>query len=103
MAPLVEPSTDAPESGPAVAGPADRRAKPETGSTPEAAERITVALVPAAAGHLRQLQARTNMSKTDITNRAITSYEFLEASMQSGHELLVRDATTGETQLVRFF
>lgn len=43
------------------------------------------------------------MSKTDITNRAITSYEFLEASMQSGRELLVRDATTGETQLVRFF
>jgi hypothetical protein len=55
-----------------------------------------------AAGHLRQLQERTNMSKTDITNRAITSYEFFEAYMQSGHQLLVRDATTGETQLVRF-
>ena len=43
------------------------------------------------------------MSRTDITNRAITSCEFLEASRQSGHELLVRDAITGETQLVRFF
>jgi hypothetical protein len=42
------------------------------------------------------------MSKTDITNRAITSYEFLEAYLQSGHELLVRHAATGETQLVWF-
>lgn len=68
----------------------------------EAAERITVALVPTAAGRLRQLQERTNMSKTDITNRAITSYEFFEAYLQSGHEVLVRNASTGETQLVRF-
>ncbi len=42
------------------------------------------------------------MSKTDITNRAITSYEFFEAYLQSGHELLVRNTATGETQLVRF-
>ena len=42
------------------------------------------------------------MSKTDITNRAITTYEFFEAYLQSGHELLVRNAATGETQLVRF-
>ena len=55
-------------------------ASPAAGHTarPQAAsERITVALMPAAADHLRRLQQRTNLSKTDLANRAITSYEFL--------------------------
>jgi len=42
------------------------------------------------------------MSKTDITNRAITTYEFFEAQLKSGRDLIVRDPRTGETQLVRF-
>jgi hypothetical protein len=85
-----------------MACPAVQQAEPETGSMPGAAERITVVLVPAAAGHLRQLQERTSMSKTDIANRAITLYEFFQAFMQSGLELLVRNVSTGETQRVRF-
>jgi hypothetical protein len=64
-------------------------------------ERITVALIPAAADNLRLLQERTNMSKTDITNRAITTYEFFEAHLKSGFDLIVRDPRTGESQLVR--
>jgi|SRR5271170_392649 hypothetical protein len=102
MSQLFDASAGAHEAGQAVARPADQRTEPGTSRAPGAAERITVALVPKAAGHLRQLQERTSMSKTDITNRAITSYEFFEAYMQSGHELFVRDAATGETQLVRF-
>jgi hypothetical protein len=65
-------------------------------------ERITVALIPAVADDLRRLQERTNLSKTDIANRAITSYEFLDAQMQAGHDVIVRDRRTGETQLVQF-
>ena len=65
-------------------------------------ERITVALIPAAADHLRRLQQRTNLSKTDIANRAITSYEFLDAQFQAGHELIIRDGRTGKTEVVRF-
>ena len=72
------------------------------GGTEGAAERITVVLIPTAAGRLRQLQERTNLSKTDIANRAITSYEFFDAYLQAGHELLVRDPATGETLTVRF-
>ena len=102
MPQLVDASAGAHEASQAVTCPADRRTESRAGRAPGAAERITVALVPTAAGHLRQLQERTNMSKTDITNRAITSYEFFEAYLQSGHELLVRNAATGETQLVRF-
>jgi hypothetical protein len=69
---------------------------------PPAGERITVALIPAAAGNLRRLQERTNMSKTDIANRAITTYAFFDAQLQSGHDLIVRDPQTGESQVVRF-
>jgi len=65
-------------------------------------ERLTIALIPTAAGDLRRLQERTNLSKTDIANRAITSYEFFDAQLQAGRELIVRDRRTGETQLVRF-
>jgi hypothetical protein len=65
-------------------------------------ERLTISLIPAAAGDLRRLQERTNLSKTDIANRAITSYEFFDAQLQAGRELIVRDRRTGETQLVRF-
>jgi len=72
------------------------------GGTEEPAERITVALIPRAAGGLRRLQERTNLSKTDLANRAITSYEFFDAYLQAGHELLVRDPVTGTTQTVRF-
>jgi hypothetical protein len=69
---------------------------------PVTGERITVALIPDAGNDLRRLQERTNLSKTDITNRAITSYAFFDAQLRAGHDLIIRDAKTGEAQLVRF-
>lgn len=42
------------------------------------------------------------MSKTDITNRAITTYQFFDTQLKSGRDLIVRDPRTGATQLVRF-
>jgi hypothetical protein len=66
------------------------------------AERITVALIPKAAGDLQELVDRTGLSKTDIVNRAITLYEFFEAQLQVGNDLIIRDGKTGEKQLVRF-
>jgi hypothetical protein len=65
-------------------------------------ERITVALTPRASESLQQLQDRTGQGKTDIVNRAITLYEFVEAQLSAGHELIVRNHVTGETQLIRF-
>jgi hypothetical protein len=61
---------------------------------------ITVTLIPKAEDDLRRLQKRTNLSKTDLANRAITSYEFLDAQMRAGHDLIVRDNRTGETKVV---
>ncbi|HLX51178.1 MAG TPA: hypothetical protein VKS82_22870 [Streptosporangiaceae bacterium] len=41
------------------------------------------------------------MSKTDLANRAITLYEFVDAQLRAGRDLVIRDPVTGETQLVR--
>ncbi len=49
---------------------------------------------------LQRLQDRTSLSKTDLVNRAITLYEFIEAQQRAGRELLVRDSKTGEMQTV---
>lgn len=70
--------------------------------SPDSDVRITVALIPKVASRLTRLQQRTNLSKTDIANRAISSYEFFDEHLQAGRELIIRDKKTGETLLVRF-
>lgn len=70
----------------------------ETAST----DRITVALIPKASADLAALQDRTGLSKTDLVNRAITLYEFIDGQAAAGNDLIVKDRKTGETQLVRF-
>ena len=64
-------------------------------------EHITVALIPPVADQLRCLQKNTNLSATDLTNRAITSYAFLDEQIRAGNDLMVRDNWTGETRLVQ--
>ncbi len=64
--------------------------------------RITVALIPAVQDDLRRLQERTKMSKTDLANRAITSYAFFESHLNAGDQVMIRDGKTGQTQLVQF-
>jgi hypothetical protein len=69
-------------------------------TTQPTAERITVALIPKAGADLQKLQDRTGQGKTDIVNRAISLYAFIEAQLSAGHELAVRDGTTGETRII---
>jgi hypothetical protein len=71
---------------------------PDTGSgtarrgrTPAVADRITVSLVAKALADLERIQARTHMSKTDIINRAISVYEFIEAELSEDAEIIVRN------------
>ena len=66
------------------------------------AERITVALIPQSADDLQHLLDKTGLSKTDLVNRAITLYEFIDSQLRGGQDLILRDRKTGETQLVRF-
>lgn len=75
----------------------------EDATRPQApGDRITIALIPAARDDLRLLQERTSLSMTDLANRAISSYQFLDAQLQAGHDLIVRNNKTGEASLVRF-
>jgi uncharacterized protein (DUF342 family) len=80
---------------------ADSGVEPGVARTPSVVDRITVALIPKASEDLQRLQDRTSLSKTDIANRAITLYEFIDAQMKAGRDILIRDNETGETQVVR--
>ena len=64
-------------------------------------DRITVALVPKASEGLQHLTATTGLSKTDVVNRAITLYEYIDSQLADGRDLILRDAKTGETQIIR--
>jgi hypothetical protein len=79
--PRLSASQEQPASPPATAG-----------------ERVTVALVPKAVTDLQSTHERTRMSKTDIVNRAVSLYEFVEAEMSAGAELIVR--RDGEDHIV---
>ena len=57
---------------------------------PAPVDRITVALVRKAWEDLQVLQDRTDLSKTDIVNRAISLYEFIDAELSAGADLIVR-------------
>jgi hypothetical protein len=80
----------------------ERDAEPGEEAAPKPPERITVALIPQSAADLQRLQDRTSLSKTDLVNRAITLYEFIDSQLRGGQDLIVRNKKTGETQLVRF-
>lgn len=75
---------------------------PAATERPAVTERITVALVRKAGEDLETLQERTGLSKTDIVNRAISLYEFIESQMAAEKQLLIKDPKTDETQLIRF-
>jgi hypothetical protein len=53
-------------------------------------ERITVSLVGKAAADLRRTHTRTRLSKTDIVNRAVSLYEFIDDELSRGAELIVK-------------
>jgi hypothetical protein len=54
------------------------------------------------AEELQRLQGATGLSKTDIVNRSISLYDFLQTQMDADNDIIVRDRTTGETQIVKF-
>ena len=61
---------------------------------------ITVTLIPDAQEHLQALTERTGMSKTDIVNRSVSLYEFVQSEMAAGGELRLQ-RPSGEVYLVK--
>lgn len=57
----------------------------------ETSERFSITLIPSAVRAVALLMSLTGLSKTDILNRAVQVYEFIEEQKQSGKEILVRD------------
>lgn len=82
---LQQPQMSLPPAQPQVIGP-----------------QVTVFLLQSVACDLRRLQRRTNWSATDLVNRSITAYEFIDTQFRDGHSLLIRDGRTSETRLVQF-
>jgi hypothetical protein len=68
---------------------------------PEPGESLTVILIPKAGDDLQRLQERTELSRTDLANRAIILYEFFDAQLRAGQQLIARDIATGQTRLVQ--
>jgi hypothetical protein len=58
---------------------------------PPVVDRVNVALVAEAAEALDKLQSRTRMKKVDVVNRAVRLYEFIDAEIRAGNQLLIRD------------
>lgn len=56
---------------------------------------VTVLLIPQAKKNLEAAIARSGLSGTDIVNRAISLYEFADANMAAGCELILRDPAGG--------
>ena len=70
-------------------------------ATSTVGEHISVALIPQVATELQRLHDRTTLSITDVTNRAITLYDFIDGQLRSGNDVLIRDKGTGRLRSVR--
>jgi hypothetical protein len=76
---------------------------PSLARTQPANGRITIVLIPAVQDELRQLQELTKLSRTDLTNRAISLYDFFERRLRVGDQLMVRSGRTGKLQVVDYW
>ena len=64
--------------------------------------RISIGLIAKAARDLRRTQERSGLSVTDIVNRALTLYEFVDSCRAAGDQILVRRQGGHRLELVRF-
>ncbi len=99
------PGAAEPAPGPATDQPSETagRAPRQAGKAPDTtgscgplrglapvADQIAVALIDKAAADLQRTHDRTQLSKTDIVNRALSLYEFIDAAVNAGAEVIVR-------------
>ncbi|MEV0677538.1 hypothetical protein AB0I60_13550 [Actinosynnema sp. NPDC050436] len=73
-----------------------------TGERPAVADRVNVALIAEAVEAIGKLQERTGLKKVDLVNRALLVYEFVDAELRAGNQVVLRDPD-GRDQLVKIF
>ena len=112
------PSSAAAHLGPAAAAPppafgaagarADTSADdwlpsggPPHRTPPVTAEHFLAALIAQAAADLERTAGRRQLSKTDVVNRAVTLYEFIDAELYAGAEFILR--RRGRDHRLHFF
>ncbi len=69
---------------------------------PAVVDRVNVALIAEAVDAMGKLQERTGLKKVDLVNRALLIYEFIDAELRAGNQVLLRDPE-GRDQLVKIF
>ncbi|MFC5180152.1 ribbon-helix-helix domain-containing protein [Actinomadura harenae] len=69
---------------------------------PGARERVTVNLTAKGAAALTDLMRLTDDTKTDVINRALGVYAYLENVIQQGGKVYVREEDTSDLECVRF-
>jgi hypothetical protein len=62
--------------------------------------RITVALIAKAIADLRRTVERTQLSQTDVVNRAVSLYEYIDSQLSTGAELIIR-RSDGQEHLIK--
>ena len=72
-------------------------------TTAQPLERVTVNLIPRAARALEQATDVTELSKTDVINRALQLYAFIEQVMHDGGAVFVQPAGASEPQQIKIF
>jgi hypothetical protein len=70
--------------------------KMRTPTRRKTARSITVLLVPKVARDLARTRKRARLSNTDIVNRAISLYDFIDEELTAGAQLLLRRPGSSE-------
>ena len=78
---------------------ADDNVTPPISERIEVSERIGVSLIPKASRELAELRASTAMSRSDLVNRAISLYAFIDRQLADGAELAMR-MPNGDVRIV---
>ncbi len=73
--------------------------KMKTSTRRKTARSITVLLVPRVAKELARTRKRARLSDTDIVNRAISLYNFIDEELTSGAQLLLRRPGSSEKEV----
>ena len=66
-------------------------------------ERVTVNLTPRSVKALEEVVAITQDTKTDVINRSVQVYAYLEKIMQGGGTVYLREAESSDLERLKFF
>jgi hypothetical protein len=64
---------------------------------------VSVRLIPKSMRALEALAVRNGLTKTDVINRALQVYDYIDAEQAEGRQILSRDGEKGETHVLRWF